>query len=132
MPLIPYVEERLLEHKKRIEENKKFYRNAYFTKAEEYVCVNEVGELLRPDFITKSFGCILRENSDVIKKIKFHSLRHSVGSMLAQNNVNQAQIQAYLGHKNIRSSSIYMHVNYNSQMFSANVISEQLKMASNG
>ena len=52
--------------------------------------------------------------------------------MLAQNNVNQAQIQAYLGHKNIRSSSIYMHVNYNSQMFSANVISEQLKMASNG
>ena len=74
-----------------------------------------MGELLRPDFITKSFGCILRENSDVIKKIKFHSLRHSVGSMLAQNNVNQAQIQAYLGHKNIRSSSIYMHVNYNSQ-----------------
>lgn len=50
--------------------------------------------------------------------------------MLAQNNVNQAQIQAYLGHKNIRSSSIYMHTNYNSQIFSANVVSEQLQKAS--
>lgn len=89
-----------------------------------------MGELLRPDYITQAFGNLLKEHSDLIKKIKFHSLRHSVGSMLAQNNVNQAQIQAYLGHKNIRSSSIYMHVNYNSQVFSANVITEQLGKAS--
>lgn len=130
LPLIPYVEERLLEHKRKIEENKKFYGNAYCTKAEEYVCVSEIGELLRPDYITQYFGRILRENADKIKKIKFHSLRHSVGSLLAQNNVNQAQIQAYMGHKNIRSSSIYMHVNYNSQIFSSNIIAEQLAKAS--
>ena len=96
--------------------------------AEEYVCVNEIGELLRPDYITSTFGKILKAHN--LKHLKFHGLRHSVGSMLAQNNVNQAQIQAYLGHKNIRSSSIYMHTNYNSQVFSANVVSEQLQKAS--
>lgn len=78
LPLIPDVEKRLLEHKQRIEENKKFYGNAYYTKAEEYVCVNEIGELLRPDYITQAFGNLLKEHSDIIKKIKFHSLRHSV------------------------------------------------------
>lgn len=92
--------------------------------------MNEVGELLRPDFITHAFGDLLRENAGKIKKIKFHSLRHSVGSLLAQNNVNQVQIQAYMGHKSIRSSSIYMHVNYNSQIFSSNIIAEQLAKAS--
>ena len=50
--------------------------------------------------------------------------------MLAQNNVNQVQIQAYMGHKSIKSSSIYMHTNYDSQKFSASIMAGQLQKAS--
>lgn len=130
LPLLPEVEQKLLEHKQKIEENKKFYGNAYYTHAEDYVCVDEQGALLRPDYVTSKFGNILKEHEEELKKIKFHSLRHSVGSMLAQNNVTQSLIQAYMGHKSIKSSSIYIHTNYSNQVFSANIISEQLQMAS--
>ncbi len=130
LPLIPAVEQKLLEHKEKIKENKKFYGNAYIKNAEEYVCVNEIGELVRPNYVTHAFGDILKDNSDKIRKIKYHGLRHSCASILAQQNVSLPQIQQYIGHKNIRSTSIYMHVNYNSQIFSANVISEQLAKAS--
>lgn len=70
LPLIPEVEQKLLEHKQKIEENKKFYGNAYAKVAEEYVCVNEMGELIRPDYITSNFNKILKAHN--LRHIKFH------------------------------------------------------------
>lgn len=129
LPLIPTVEKKLLKHKKWIEENKMFYGSAYIRKAEEYVCIAEDGTLIPLDYITHHFKEVLDNNSDKIQQKKFHSLRHSVGTLLSQRNVNQKSIQTYLGHKNIRSSEIYQHANYDNQVFSASVIAEQLQKA---
>ena len=135
LPLIPAVEKKLLEHKKNIEENKKFYGNAYITNFEEYVNVCPEGTLIPPNYITHHFKEVLDTNNinnpdNQIRQYKYHSLRHSVGTLLSQNNVNQKSIQTYLGHKSIRSSEIYQHANYNNQLFSSSIIAEQLQKAS--
>lgn len=53
MPLVPEIEELLLKHKKQIEENKKILKNQYVRQTEEYICVRETGELIKPDHLTQ-------------------------------------------------------------------------------
>lgn len=53
MPLVPQIEELLLNHKKKIEENKRILKNQYVTQTEEYVCVRETGELIKPNHLTQ-------------------------------------------------------------------------------
>lgn len=63
----------------------------------DFLCVNEVGELLTPDSITKKFRKLLNEKE--LPYIKFHALRHSCISLLANNNqFSTKQIQDYAGH----------------------------------
>ena len=70
--MLPEVEQKLLEQKARIEENKKFYGNAYVKQTEQYVCVNEIGELIKPNYVTHTFKDIIKQNADKLKAIKFH------------------------------------------------------------
>lgn len=53
MPLVPEIEELLLKHKKQIEENKNILKNQYVRQTEEYICVRETGELIKPDHLTQ-------------------------------------------------------------------------------
>lgn len=83
LPLIEAVEKKLLEHKKNIEENKKFYGNAYITNCEEYVNIAPEGTLIPPNYITHHFKEVLDINNinnpeNPIKQYKYHSLRHSI------------------------------------------------------
>ena len=52
MPLVPEIEELLLWHKAKIEENKKILKNQYVKQTEEYICVRETGELIKPNHFT--------------------------------------------------------------------------------
>lgn len=72
LPLLPEVEQKLLEQKARIEENKKFYGNAYVKQTENYICVNEIGELIKPNYVTHTFKDVIKQNSDKLKAIKYH------------------------------------------------------------
>ena len=51
---------------------------------------------------------------------------HSVGSLLAQNNINVRQIQDFLGHASIRSSNRYTHLEYQSKEISAGIIEQNI------
>lgn len=124
MPLTEEVKKKLLEHKKKIKENMKDLGSTYVQQTKEYVCVKENGELVKPNHFTKRFKKIIRRNP--IKEVRLHDLRHSIGSLLALKNVNQKLIQDYLGHANISSSNIYMHLQYDSKIFSSNIIEEEL------
>jgi integrase len=44
------------------------------------------------------------------EKLHFHSLRHSFGSWLVQNNASLYQVQKLLGHSNIRVTEMYSHL----------------------
>ena len=53
MPLVPEIEQLLVLHKQTIEENKKILKNQYVTQTEEYICVKETGELIKPNHLTQ-------------------------------------------------------------------------------
>ena len=79
------------------------------------------GSLVKPIFITQHFAQVLRKNN--LKKIRFHDLRHSCASLLYANGVALKDIQEWLGHSDIgTTSNIYTHLGYSNKVSSANPI----------
>lgn len=75
----------------------------------DFVCVNAVGALITPDSITHQFTKLLDANG--LPHIKFHALRHSCISLLANNNsFSMKQIQDYAGHSDFLTTfNVYSH-----------------------
>ena len=119
--MIPEVKEILLAHKERQELYRKQFRRAYCKKYLDYIYVNAMGELVKPNFITQHFEIVLKNHG--LKKIRFHDLRHSCASLLYANGVSLRDIQEWLGHSDIgTTSNIYTHLDYSSKVSSANAI----------
>ena len=121
LPLVPPFEELL--HRLRQEQlvNQKVCGTAYCQKYLDYIYVNAMGELVKPNFITQHFETVLKNNG--LKKIRFHDLRHSCASLLYANGVSLKEIQEWLGHSDIgTTSNIYTHLDYSSKVSSANAI----------
>lgn len=78
-------------------------------KYKDFVCINTVGDLIKPDYITSKFSKILKANN--LPHIRFHDLRHSCISILANNNLfSMKQIQAYARHADFTTTAnIYSH-----------------------
>ena len=70
---------------------------------------------------TQHFEILLAKNK--LKKICFHDLRHSCASLLYANGESLKEIQEWLGHSDISTTSnIYTHLNFDSKVASANAI----------
>lgn len=122
LPLLPQAENLLLEKKRQIENNKTMLGKQYDNQYLDYVCVDNMGRLIRPGRLTHSFCKILKQNN--LKHIRFHDLRHSCASIMLANGVPMKQIQEWLGHADYgTTANIYSHLNYSSKLNSANTIS---------
>lgn len=127
LPLIPEIEEILLEEKINQEYNKKLFKKSYLN-TEGYVCVNADGSLLKPDYVSHKFNQILKDNN--LKPIRFHDLRHSCATLLLSNKVSMKDIQIWLGHSSYNTTAnIYTHVDIESKQISANVIGNALNFS---
>ena len=125
LPLIPIVEQALLAERERQAEMKKVFGYAYNHDYEEYICVDAVGELIKPNYVTDHFKVILKQNG--LRKIRFHDLRHSCASLLLANGVQMKLIQEWLGHSDISTTSnVYSHVDSESKKLSARAIERAL------
>ena len=125
LPLLEDVEKILLDLKEKQEENKLLYKSSYNKKYLEYVCVDDMGTLLNPDYVSHKFTKVLKSNS--MKIIRFHDLRHSCASLLLANGISMKQIQVWLGHSNYNTTAnIYAHLDTNSMNESANAIATAL------
>lgn len=122
LPLLPQAENLLLEKKRQIKNNKTMLGKQYDNQYLDYVCVDNMGRLIRPGRLTHSFCKILKQNN--LKHIRFHDLRHSCASIMLANGVPMKQIQEWLGHADFgTTANIYSHLNYSSKLNSANTIS---------
>jgi len=121
LPLVPPFEELLRTLKTKQEQNRSLCGGVYCKKDAEYIYVNDIGELVKPGYITEHFPNMLKKNG--MRKIRFHDLRHSCASLLYANGVSLKEIQEWLGHSDISTTSnIYTHLDFNSKIASANAI----------
>lgn len=121
LPLVAPFEALLHRLKAEQQINQKVCGAAYCKDYLDYIYVNSIGELVKPNFLTQHFEIVLKNNG--LKKIRFHDLRHSCASLLYANGVSLKEIQEWLGHSDIgTTSNIYTHLDYSSKVSSANAI----------
>lgn len=127
LPLLPEIEKLLLQRKSEQEHNRKKCKRAYNTEYLDYVCVDDAGVLLKPDYLTQHLQLILKKHG--LKKIRFHDLRHSCASILLSKGISLKEIQEWLGHSDSgTTANIYSHLEYGAKVKSASKISETLSI----
>lgn len=92
----------------------------------DFVCVNEIGELIQPDYVTAKFAKLLKANG--LRHIRFHDLRHSCLSILANNSsFTMKQVQDYAGHANfIITADTYSHTDISAKRAELDAITNAL------
>ena len=120
LPLLPVIEELLLAEKDKQETFRRLFKKEYCKKYLDYICVDQMGNLLRPNFVTEHFSYMISKYN--LKKIRFHDLRHTCASLLLANGVSMKQIQIWLGHSNFSTTAdIYAHLDVSAQMGTGDV-----------
>lgn len=125
LPLIDNIEELLLKEKIKQEENKKFFGNTYKNK-DNYIFVDEEGNLIKPDRVSRRFRQLLQDNN--LRHIRFHDLRHSCATLLLALGKTLGEIQIWLGHSTIKTTEIYANNMVLDKTSTADTIAQALKI----
>jgi integrase len=90
-------------------ENRLLGGNSYNPDYIDFVCVDEIGNRLHLDYITKAFPKTLIKLG--LRKIRFHDLRHTNITLLLESGASLKELQNWAGHSNISTTAdIYAHV----------------------
>ncbi len=131
LPLVCSFAEYFKEVKAAQEVNKKVCGNCYNYEYDGYVFVDELGNLMKPDYLTSQFPKFIQNHG--CKRMRFHDLRHSCASLLLANGVPLKHIQEWLGHSDFSTTAnIYAHLDYSSKISSAQAMENGLSMPENG
>ncbi len=127
LPLIPQIEDYLRELWDKKATNRLILGDSYNDKYSDYICVDAVGDLIEPDYVTNRFRQEIKKHN--LPKIRFHDLRHSCATILLANGIDIKLIQQWLGHSNYSTTAnIYAHVDFRSKISTANVLNTSLKL----
>ena len=128
LPLVPVFKEKLLKMKEQQAEYRRVCGKCYDNRYLEYICVDEMGTLISPHYLTAAFPKLLDKNE--LRRIRYHDLRHSCASLLLANGVPMKQIQEWLGHSDFSTTAnVYAHLDYNSKLSSADAMAKGLSGA---
>ena len=126
-PLIPYVEERI---KAKIAENKELRElcgNSYNDEWLGYICVQQLGDIIDPDYVTNRHRDLLKKAG--LPHVRFHDLRHSCVGLMMANGVAIERIRDWVGHSDIRTTvNTYGHLEYQSKKETAVAIQNSLPL----
>lgn len=126
LPLPDPVVEMLQAQKEHREVYRKMFQGSYNAQYLDYVCVNQLGELLRPSYVTDHFRELLEKYG--LRHIRFHDLRHTFASLLINQDVPLINVSNFLGHSDLSTTAnIYAHLDKASKQASAAVISDILQ-----
>ena len=59
------------------------FKGSYNRKNDDFICTDQFGELLRPNYVTQHYRLLLEKNG--LRHIRFHDLRHTFASILLSN-----------------------------------------------
>lgn len=106
-------------------EQRRLCRDSYIREYDDYVCVNEVGQLMRHNYISTMLAELLKEKD--LKHIRYRDLRHSCARLLLAKGVPMKAIQEWLEHSTFEvTANIYAHLDYSSKERSAEKIAQVL------
>lgn len=88
----------LLRKKESQEHFKKLLRNGYCKDYLNFICTDDFGMLIKPEYVTTHFKYVISKNE--LRHLKFHDLRHTCASLLLANHIPLKSIQDWLGHAN--------------------------------
>lgn len=77
LPLIPAVEKLILAEKEKQEMYRRLFKKSYCRDYLEYICVDQCGRLLRPNYVTEHFSWIIEKYG--LRKIRFHDASVIIG-----------------------------------------------------
>lgn len=91
----------------------------------DFVCVDQMGTLLQPDFVSQKFQQLLQKWG--LRPIRFHDLRHSCATIMLYLGYTMKDIQTWLGHSNYAfTANTYVHASHEEHQKMAEALSEKL------
>lgn len=101
--------------------------SSYDTRYTDFVCVNEIGTLLQPDYIYQKFQKILQKYG--LRRIRYHDLRHSCATIMLYLGYSMKDIQTWLGHSNFNfTADTYVHSAPTAHIQMASAFAENIPM----
>ena len=74
LPLPAPVREMLETEREKQEVYRKMFGKSYDIRYMDFVCVDQLGRLIRPSYVTQHFSDIIKKYG--LRKIRYHDLRH--------------------------------------------------------
>ena len=127
LPMFDFITDLLNKYKEKYKMDEKIFGDTYITDYKDFICLMDNGELIKPDYVDRTFSRILKENR--FRHIRLHDLRHSCATLLLRNGVPLPEIQKWLGHSNIITTQRYSHLDQNDKSIPANMIETKFNMS---
>lgn len=127
LPMFDFIADLLMKYKEKYKQDKKIFGNTYVQDYKSYICLMDNGELVKPDYVDRTFSRILKTNG--FRHIRLHDLRHSCATLLLRNGVPLPEIQKWLGHSNIITTQRYSHLDKSDKTIPANMIESKFNMS---
>lgn len=125
LPLCQYTYRYLWSVKRHQEAQRQLCGNSYNQNFLDFVCVDDIGMLLQPDYVSQKFQKLLMKYG--LRRIRFHDLRHSCATIMLYLGYTLKDIQTWLGHSNYYfTADTYVHSAPNAHIEMANTLSERL------
>ncbi len=92
---------------------------------EDYVCAWEDGRPFDPSYVSKKFNKVIKKHG--LRKVRFHDLRHTFGTILVNKGVPLPTVQSMLRHSDRRTTERYTHGTKSAKEEAANKINNIIK-----
>ena len=128
LPLCPYTQNYLMMIWNAQQQQRTLCGNCYDTRYLDFVCVDQLGTLIQPDYVTSKFAQIL--NKYGLRPIRFHDLRHTFATLALENGMDVKTLSAMLGHVSaVTTLDIYTHITGDMQRAAAASIDRSIGKA---
>lgn len=126
LPLCPYTYQYFTALRQRQQYQSELCGSSYDTRFLDFVCVDQMGTLLQPDYVSQKFQKLLQQYN--LRRIRFHDLRHSCATIMLYLGYTLKDIQTWLGHSNYNfTADTYIHAGVGVHEQMAVTLSEKLE-----
>jgi len=107
--ITPFIEDFIFEIISTKAKNKILFSDMYNTEFTDFLCVDEVGNLIKPDYISHDFPKLLEKYN--LRKIRLHDLRHSFITNVQALTTNDKVLQKIARHADANfTRKRYVHI----------------------